>query len=169
MALSFVTGVNDYMGWHNEAELRIYASATKAIIGSDNGLSSVRRQAIIWNNVGILSIEPLGTNFNEILIEIQIFLFKKCIWKCRLKNVNLKIINVNKVFNGTGNQVFLLSSVWVVWAGGVWVCYHTKYIWNGTTPQYIFDQVLYFFSLLLFIITGLILHENRSIEHLDCF
>ena len=40
------------------------------IIGSDNGLSPGRRQAIIWTNVGILLIGPLGTNFSEILIEI---------------------------------------------------------------------------------------------------
>ena len=39
-------------------------------IGSDNGLSPGRRQAIIWINAGILLIWPLGTNFNEILIEI---------------------------------------------------------------------------------------------------
>ena len=47
------------------------------IIGSDNGLSPGRRQAIIWTNAGILLIGPLGTNFNEILIEIHIFSFKK--------------------------------------------------------------------------------------------
>ena len=40
------------------------------IIGPDNGLSPGRRQAIIWTNAGILLIRPLGTNFNEILIEI---------------------------------------------------------------------------------------------------
>ena len=40
------------------------------IIGSDNGLSPERRQAIIWTNAGILLIGPLGTNFGEILIEI---------------------------------------------------------------------------------------------------
>ena len=39
-----------------------------SIIGSDNGLSPGRRQAIIWTNAGILLIGPLGTNFNEILI-----------------------------------------------------------------------------------------------------
>ena len=33
------------------------------IIGSDNGLSPDRRQAIIWTNAGLLLIEPLGTNF----------------------------------------------------------------------------------------------------------
>ena len=48
------------------------------IIGSDNGLSPDRRQAIIWTNDGILLIGPLGTkNFSEILIEILTFSFKK--------------------------------------------------------------------------------------------
>ena len=47
------------------------------IIGSDNGLSPGWRQAIIWTNAGILLIEPLGTNFSEILIEILTFSFKK--------------------------------------------------------------------------------------------
>ena len=47
------------------------------IIGSDNGLSPDRRQAIIWTNAGILLIGPLGTNFSEILIAILTFSFKK--------------------------------------------------------------------------------------------
>ena len=47
------------------------------IIGSDNGLSPGRRQAIIWTNARILLIGPLGTNFSAILIEIHTFLFKK--------------------------------------------------------------------------------------------
>ena len=47
------------------------------IIGSDNGLSPGRRQAIIWTIDGILLIGPLGTNFSEILIGIQTFSFKK--------------------------------------------------------------------------------------------
>ena len=37
------------------------------IIGSDNGLSPGRRQAIIWTNAGILLIGTLGTYFSEIL------------------------------------------------------------------------------------------------------
>ena len=48
-----------------------------SIIGSDNGLSPDRRQAIIWTNAGILLIGPLGTNFSEISIEILTFSFKK--------------------------------------------------------------------------------------------
>ena len=61
--------------WLIEAEWRIYAPVI--IIGSDNGLSPGRRQAIIWNNAGILLIGPLGTNFSEILIEMLTFSFKK--------------------------------------------------------------------------------------------
>ena len=47
------------------------------IIGSDNGLSPSRRQAIIWPYAGILLIRPSGTNFSEILIEIDVFPFMK--------------------------------------------------------------------------------------------
>ena len=46
-------------------------------IGSDNGLSPGRRQAIIWTIAGILLTGPSGTNFSEILIEIHLFSIKK--------------------------------------------------------------------------------------------
>ena len=68
------------------------------IIGSDNGLSPGRRQAIIWTNAGILLNEPLGTNFSEILIGIQIFSFKKMHLKMlsakgRLFSLGLNVLN----------------------------------------------------------------------------
>ena len=44
---------------------------------SDNGLLPIRRQAIIRTNAGLLSIEPSGTNFSEILIKIQNSSFTK--------------------------------------------------------------------------------------------
>ena len=69
-----------------EAEWRIYASLNWVIIGSDNGLSIVRRQAIIWTNAGILLIGPLGTKFTEISIGIQNFHSRNCIWKRHLQN-----------------------------------------------------------------------------------
>ena len=56
------------------------------IIGSDDGLSPDRRQAITWANVGILLIGPLETNFSEILIEILTFSFKRM----RLKMSSVK-------------------------------------------------------------------------------
>ena len=46
------------------------------IIGSDNGLSSVRRQAIFWTNDGILLIASLGTSVSDIWIKILQFSFK---------------------------------------------------------------------------------------------
>ena len=60
--------------WTN---LPTHAVLTHWAIGQDNGLSPGRRQAIIWTNDGILLIVPVRTNFNEILIEICKFSFKK--------------------------------------------------------------------------------------------
>ena len=49
---------------------RIWIAGKKLLVKRAPG----RRQAIIWNNVGILFIGPLGTNFSEIVIEIYIYL-----------------------------------------------------------------------------------------------
>ena len=46
-------------------------------IASDNSLSPVWRQAIMWTNAAILSIRPKGTYFNEIFFKIQTFSIKK--------------------------------------------------------------------------------------------
>ena len=56
-----------------------------AIIGSDNGLSPDRRQAIIWTNAGILLIGPFGTSV-KFQPEFKHFHWSKCIWKFRLQN-----------------------------------------------------------------------------------
>ena len=48
-----------------------------ATIGSDNGMSPGRRQAIIWTTTRMLLIWTLGTNVVEISAEIQTFSFKK--------------------------------------------------------------------------------------------
>ena len=69
------------------------------IIGSDNGLSPGRRQAIIWTNAGILLIIPLGTmKFNEILIEIHIISFKE---------------NHLKMPSGNGGHFVSASMCWI--------------------------------------------------------
>ena len=44
----------------------IYAFVNWISIGSGNGLSPIRHQAITWTHAHLLSIEPLGTNFSEI-------------------------------------------------------------------------------------------------------
>ena len=63
--------------WPNDA---IWHHKT-VIIGSGNGLSPVRRQAITWNNVDSLLIWLLGTNFSEIRIKYNHFHSRNCIWK----------------------------------------------------------------------------------------
>ena len=62
-------------------------------VGSGNGLSPVRRQAIIGTNVGLLSIGALETNISEIWIEIQNF---------SLKKMHLKILSAKlaTIFSG---------------------------------------------------------------------
>ena len=59
----------------------IYVSVNKVSIGSSNGLSPIRRQAIIWTNAGLLLIGPLGTNFCKILIKTQNFSYTKMLLK----------------------------------------------------------------------------------------
>ena len=44
------------------------------IIGSDNGFSPGRRQAIIWTSAGILLIGSFGIHLSEILIEINLLM-----------------------------------------------------------------------------------------------
>ena len=46
-------------------------------IGSGNGLSPDRHQAITWTNADLLIIGSLGTNCSEIGIKIQKFSFMK--------------------------------------------------------------------------------------------
>ena len=51
------------------------------VIVSNNGLSPVQRQAIIWNNDGILLIGPLGRSFSKIFIQIYPLSFKDMLLK----------------------------------------------------------------------------------------
>ena len=78
----FYAGLNVLIHWGRVAHICVIKLT---IVGSDNGLSPGQCQAIFWTNADILLIWPLGTNFNEIFIEIHIFSFKN-IWKCRLRN-----------------------------------------------------------------------------------
>ena len=72
-----------YLSWSMEIRITHWGRVTHIcavklnIIGSDNGLSPGRRQAIIGTNAGILLIGPLGTNLIEILNEIYTFSFKR--------------------------------------------------------------------------------------------
>ena len=91
------------------------------ILGSDNGLSPGRRQAIIWTNAGMLLIEPSWTNFSEILFRIQTFSFKKM----RLK----------------------MSAKWRPFCHGLNVLTHMDmtYIWKAQTKLKRRNRLLYYY------------------------
>ena len=83
------------------------------IIGSDNGLSPGRRQAITWTNVEILLIGPLGSNISEMLIEIHTFSFKKIHLKMssgkwRPFRLGLNVINASYLIIEINNVIVLL-------------------------------------------------------------
>ena len=66
-----------FLSFNSPPSCRIYTSMNCASIGSDNGLSPVRHQAIISTITGLLSIGPLVTIVSEILFEAQNFSFMK--------------------------------------------------------------------------------------------
>ena len=80
------------------------------IIGSDNGSSPGRRQAIIWTNDGILLTGPLGTNFSENLIEILTLSFTKV----RLKVSSAKWRPICLGLNVLSLMILALESLYVV-------------------------------------------------------
>ena len=90
------------------------------IIASDNGLSHGRRQAIIWNSAGILSIGLLGTTFSEILIEILTFSFKKMCLKVssvKWRPFCLSLNVLNKKYTSTfrrGQWVNTCMARWMI-------------------------------------------------------
>ena len=77
------------------------------IIGSDNGLSPGRRQAIIWTNAGILLNRTLGTNASEIISTIHTFSFKKMHLKMSSAKWCLFRLGLNEL-NWNSRQLFLV-------------------------------------------------------------
>ena len=64
-----------------------YMSVNWAIIGFGNGLLPVQKQAIIWTNADLLSIESFfRTKFIEMWIKIQ---------RCSFKEMQLKMSSAN--------------------------------------------------------------------------
>ena len=105
-------------------------------IGSDNGLSPGRRQAIIWTNAWIWLIGPLGTNFNEIFIEIHTFSSKKIYLKmssgkwrpfCLGLNV-LKVHLLQSIKRPTSHDVLSIP-----------VCFHNVTLFRGS---HVADNIL---------------------------
>ena len=83
------------------------------IIGSDNGLLPGQRQAIIWTNVGILLIIPLGTNFSEILIEIYTYSFKKMHLKISSRKWQPYYLGLHVLMHDFNKPHFTLRNKWL--------------------------------------------------------
>ena len=79
------------------------------IIGSNNGLSPGRRQAIIWTNAGILLIRPIETNFSEILLKIHTFSLKKSYLKMSFGNCR-HLVSASMCYWGNYPSTFLSVS-----------------------------------------------------------
>ena len=95
------------------------------IIGSDNGLSPGRRQAIIWTNAGILLIRSLGTNPNEILIGILTFSFKRMHLKMLSAKWRLFCLGLNVLLTWTcynGSSCIINTACEFI---GIWSCLKT--------------------------------------------
>ena len=116
------------------------------IIGSDNGLSPARRLVIIWTNAAILLIRPSKTNFNEILIEIDVFSFRK---------INLKMssgkwrpfclgLNILKRFTGTLHE--LSAYYCTCWYRSIALCPSSSLILStqgqGSTFSFLVDTFI---------------------------
>ena len=66
--------------WFNSlrsSDAYMFQQSRPSFISSVNDLAPARRQAIMGTSAGILSFEPLGTNFSEILIDFHTFSFRK--------------------------------------------------------------------------------------------
>ena len=130
------------------------------IIGSDNGLSPGRRQAIICTNAGILLIRTLGTNFSEILCEIHSFSFSKmhlkmpsAKWHPFCLGVNVLMTPLSCVSFSTNTKPSVPLSVLSTCCGGwQYHCHVTrrqlsqlflKNIYNNTRDNRLLFQLLY--------------------------
>ena len=99
-----------------------------SILGSDNGLSPGRRQAIIWTNAGMLLIGPLGTNFSVIWSEIHTFSFKKM----HLKVSSAKWRPFCLGLNVLRHSIF--TSILQIHTGYIILSHYKHHIeWTGTT------------------------------------
>ena len=100
------------------------------IIGSDNGLLPGWCQALIRTNAGILLIWSLGTNFNEMLIEIQ---------TCSVKEIHLKRsakccrfgLGLNVLISTISNNEIGLVFIVYFWCN--WPCCPIAPLWKQTS------------------------------------
>ena len=77
----------------------IHTSIPSVIIGSDNGMSPARCQAIIWTNAALLSIRPWGIKVSEFVIESETFSFKNMRLKISSAKLRTSCLGLNVLIN----------------------------------------------------------------------
>ena len=123
-----------------EAEWRICVG-NLTIIGSDNGLSPGRRQAITWTKVGILLIGPLGINFSEMLIEIQTFSLKKIHLKMSSAKWRPFCLGLNVLSNGLAFSYKTLPEPFMPQIDDAICCRQTTMSYNPNTVRKIIIMI----------------------------
>ena len=92
------------------------------IIGSDNGLSPGRHQAIIWTNAGIMLIGTLEQTSGKSCSKFFHLISRKCIWKCRLEMAAIlsrpQCVKYDK--SNTGFEHKLRRTLTEIWLWGTW-------------------------------------------------
>ena len=79
------------------------------IIGPGKGLSPGRRRAITRPNATLLSFEPLGTNLNEILIEINNFSLKKL--HLKMSSAKWRLFHLGLTESSSASAISVLHTV----------------------------------------------------------
>ena len=103
------------------------------IIGSNNGLSPGRSQAIIWTNAGILLIRTLGTNFSEMLSEILTVLSKKNAFErvvCEIAAILSRPQCVDILWNMWDNKITITDKAVVMAVGLLFIVQTLHYTFH---------------------------------------
>ena len=112
-----------------------------SIIGSDNGMSPGRRQAIIWTNAGILLIGPLGTNFSEIWIGFETFSIKEMLLNMSSAKWRLLDLGLNELSDSYLLAHTVRQSIYIIKFKQSIILWQ---FWNSVLP--LFEPMLTFFN-----------------------
>ena len=119
--------ISQYISLYHWVPVTHICISNLTIIGSDNGFSPGQCQAIIWTNGEKLLIWPLGTNFNEILIEIHWSQIKKIGFemspaRCRPFCLGLNLLTIHVA----------CALLCLLWFGTGYITYMVQGYFTGT-------------------------------------
>ena len=112
------------------------------IIGSDNGLSPGRRQAIIWPNAGMLLSGAAGTNFSEHS--------RKWSWNglCEMVSISLDLNELNKKTHLKGKMECIFYYLFPIFLRSGFTVHVLNCLDQILINIYIYINILYHFTLI---------------------